>query len=126
MYAHRRCLMRSKSRALEMLKAVSLLSMLCAMASAQTGGAPSSIQFFMPDGSLPTREIRFTLESDSGRIETYFSDSKGKFLLSRILGLKPDARYQITVQSDGTSFGTTSTSFKEYGVYYISVFLQPL
>lgn len=118
--------MLSKSRALQMLVAGLFPLMLCATAAAQAGGAPSSIQFFMPDGSLPTREIRFTLESDSGRIETYFSDSKGKFLLSRILGLKPDARYQVTVQSDGTSFGTTTTSFKEYGVYYISVFLQPL
>ena len=90
------------------------------------GGAPPSIQFFMPDGSLPAHEIRFTLESDAGRVETYFSDSKGKFLMSRVLGMKSDAAYQLTVISDGTSYATTTARFREYGVYYIPVFLLPL
>jgi Flp pilus assembly protein TadD len=90
------------------------------------GGAPPSIQFFMPDGSLPPREIRFTLASDAGRIETLFSDSKGRFLMARSLGLKTDAAYVLTVQGDGTSFDTTTLAFKEFGVFYISVFLRPL
>ena len=53
--------------------------------------APPSIQFFMPDGSMPPREIRFEMAMDNGRVETFFTDSKGKFLLTRLLGLKPDA-----------------------------------
>ncbi|HKQ06060.1 MAG TPA: tetratricopeptide repeat protein [Blastocatellia bacterium] len=122
--------MLSKSQARPMLLAALCLLLTACPAWAQRGGgpggAPPSIQFFMPDGSLPTHEIRFTLESDAGRVETFFSDSKGKFLLSRVLGMKSDAGYQLTVTSDGTSYATTTTRFKEYGVYYISVFLLPL
>src|SRR5436190_18626471 len=88
--------------------------------------APPSIQFFMPDGSMPPREIRFEMAMDNGRIETFFSDSKGKFLLTRLLGLKPDAEYRITVIGDGASYDTTTFSFKEYGVYYIPIYLKPL
>lgn len=87
--------------------------------------ASPSIQFFMPDGTLPPREIRFTMAMDNGRIETFFSDSKGKFLLTRALNLKPDAEYQVTVIGDGATFDTTVFSFKEYGVYYIPIYLKP-
>jgi tetratricopeptide (TPR) repeat protein len=90
------------------------------------GGAPPSIQFFMPDGSLPPREIRFTMSADNGRVETFYTDSKGKFLISRLLGLRTDAEYRITVEGDGRTFDTTTTSFKEFGVYYIQVFLRPI
>jgi tetratricopeptide (TPR) repeat protein len=111
-----------------LLAAFLLVLLITVAAAAQIGGggAPPSIQFFMPDGALPPREIRFTLASDAGRIETYFSDSKGRFLMSRALGLKTDAGYVLTVQSDGTSFDTTTLTFKEFGVFYISVFLRPL
>lgn len=90
-------------------------------------GAQSSpaIQFFMPDGSYPSREIRFTMAADNGRIETFFSDNKGKFLLTRLLGLKTDAEYRVTVIGDGATFDTTTYSFKEYGVYYIPIYLKP-
>jgi tetratricopeptide (TPR) repeat protein len=90
------------------------------------GGAAPSIQFFMPNGTLPEREIRFTLLGDNGRVEVYFSDSKGRFIMSRALGLKTDSEYRVVVQSDGTTFGTTTVTFKEFGVYQIQVFLQPL
>src|SRR5215217_3291682 len=90
------------------------------------GGAPPSIQFFMPDGSLPPRELRFTMSADNGRIETFYTDSKGKFLITRLLGLRTDAEYKITVESDGRTFDTTTVSFKEFGVYYIPVFLKRL
>jgi tetratricopeptide (TPR) repeat protein len=88
--------------------------------------APPSIQIFMPDGSLPPREIRLSLTSDGGLVETYFTDSKGRFLLTRKEGLKPDAAYTVTVTSDGRSFATTTQSFKLYGVYYIPIFLRAL
>lgn len=90
------------------------------------GQASPSIQFFMPDGTLPPRELRFEMSMDNGRIETFFTDSKGKFLITRTLNLKPDAEYRITVIGDGTSFDTTTHSFKEYGVYYIPIYLKPL
>jgi superkiller protein 3 len=80
----------------------------------------------MPDGSLPPRELRFTMTVDNGRIETYFTDSKGKFLLTRLLGLRPDSEYRVTVVSDGISYDTTSVTFKEYGVYYIPIYLRAL
>ncbi|HXI89727.1 MAG TPA: tetratricopeptide repeat protein [Blastocatellia bacterium] len=89
--------------------------------------ASPSIQFFMPDGSLPNRELRFTLVTDAGRIETYFTDSKGKFLLTRSLGFKSDAEYRVTIIGDGTSFDTTTQTFKEYSaVFYVTVYLNPL
>src|SRR6185369_10751822 len=87
--------------------------------------APPSIQFFLPDGSMPPREIRFELAMDNGRVETFFTDSKGKFLLTRQLGLKPDAEYRVTVNGDGSTYDTTTFSFKEYGVYYIPIYLKP-
>ena len=87
--------------------------------------ASPSIQFFMPNGTYPPREIRFEMAIDNGRVETFFSDSKGKFLLTRLLGLKPDAEYRITVIGDGASYDTTTLSFKEYGVYYIPIYLKP-
>src|SRR5215216_6613243 len=92
----------------------------------RAGGAPPSIQFFMPDGSLPPRELRFTLSADNGRVETFYTDSKGKFLITRLLGLRTDAEYRITVESDGRTFDTTTVSFKEFGVYYIPIFLKRL
>src|SRR5215813_4160645 len=90
--------------------------------------ASPSIQFFMPNGTYPPREIRFEMSIDNGRVETFFSDSKGKFLLTRLLGLKPDAEYRIKVLGDGISYDTTTFTFKEYGtnaVYYIPIYLNP-
>jgi tetratricopeptide (TPR) repeat protein len=87
--------------------------------------ASPAIQFFMPNGTYPPREVRFEMAIDNGRVETFFSDSKGKFLLTRLLGLKPDAEYKITVIGDGISYDTTTFTFKEYGVYYIPIYLKP-
>ena len=115
--------MRPMSLKVLLTAALFLLSINSSLIGAQ---ASPSIQFFMPDGSLPNRELRFTLSNDAGRIETYFTDSKGKFLLTRSLGLKPDSEYRVTINGDGNSFGTTTQSFKEYsGVYYITVYLNP-
>ena len=89
--------------------------------------APPSIQIFMPNGSLPPRELRFTLTTDGGRVDTFFTDSKGRFLFTRLEGLSANAGYTITIQGDGRSFDTTSVSFKYYGntVFYVPVFLRP-
>ncbi len=99
----------------------SMTLLLCATIQAQ---APPSLQFFMPDGSLPPREVRFTMTSDDGLVQTYYSDSKGRFLITRKEGLKPESAYTVTVIGDGRTFATTTTSFKHYGVYYVTIFLN--
>lgn len=88
--------------------------------------APSSIQFFLPDGSLPGRELRFTLTSDTGLVDIFFTDNRGRFLLTRSQGLRPDATYTITVQGDGRAYSTTVQTFKMYAVGHITVFLRPV
>lgn len=95
-------------------------------ASAAGAQAPPSIQIFMPDGSLPPREIRFMLTNDQGVVETFHTDSKGRFLITRRDGLRPDATYTITILGDGRSFATTTHTFRQMGVYYIPIFLNPL
>ena len=92
--------------------------------------APPSIQFFMPDGSLPDRQLRFTLTTENGSVvDTFFTDTKGRFLVTRSQGLRPDNGFTITVESDGLTFGTTVYQHRTHGVstvYYISVFLKRL
>lgn len=95
-------------------------------ASSLYAQAPSSIQFFLPDGSLPGRELRFTLTSDTGLVDTFYTDTRGRFLITRSQGLRPDATYTITVQSDGRSYATTIHTFKMYSVGHITVFLRPI
>ena len=87
--------------------------------------APSSIQIFMPGGALPERSMRFTLTRDDGRIETLFTDTKGKFLITG--DLVREAEYTITVESDGQSFGTTVTTFRilRNQIVYLPIFLNP-
>ena len=105
--------MRPPKLPLRLTGALLLALSLPAIAASQ---ASPSIQFFMPDGTMPPREIRFTMAIDNGRIETFFSDSKGKFLLTRLLNLKPDAEYRITVVGDGGSFDTTTYTLTAKGV----------
>jgi hypothetical protein len=90
--------------------------------------ASPSIQVFMPDGSLPEREIRFKLITDKGRIDEYFTDSRGRFLFTRREGLDPNAGYTIIVESDRSTYDTTTVTFKFYQstVFYVPIFLRPL
>src|SRR5438093_7704583 len=81
------------------------------LSSAAHGQAPASVQLFMPDGAMPARELRLNLTTDAGRVDTFFTDSKGRFVISRSQGLRPDAGYTITVESDGRTFDTTTISF---------------
>jgi Flp pilus assembly protein TadD len=113
-----------KATTLSRLTAILFFSLfLCATARAQ---APSSIQFFMPDGSLPPRELRFTLTSDAGLVDTFFTDTRGRFLITRSQGLKPDAAYTVIVPSDQRTYATTVYSFKMYSIGHITIFLRPL
>jgi len=87
--------------------------------------APPAIQIFMPGGTLPPRPIRFTLTRDDGRIETVFTDTKGKFQVTG--DLIKDADYIITVETDGAAYDTTVTTFRivRGTPVYTPVFLRP-
>ena len=104
-----------------LLMVLSAVVCLAAVAGAQE---PSpTLQFFMPDGSMARREIRFTIEVE-GRVETFFSDSRGRFLLRRAQGISREAEYRLTAVSDGSSFGTTTATFKDYGAPFIPIYLK--
>lgn len=103
-----------------------LLGFMCWPVSAQ---APPAIQFFMPDGSLPPGELRFTMVSEDGRVvDTFYTDSKGRFLITRAQELTVRTGYTVTATGDGRTFDTTTVSFRHFGdtVYYVTVFLNPL
>jgi Flp pilus assembly protein TadD len=87
--------------------------------------APPAIQIFMPGGMLPPRPIRFTLTRDDGRIETVFTDTKGKFQVTG--DLIRDADYIVTVESDGATYDTTVATFRivRGTPVYTTVFLRP-
>ena len=87
--------------------------------------APPAIQIFMPNGDRPPRELRLTLTRDDGRIETVFTDSKGKFQFTGDLGGIHD--YMVTIEGDGQTFDTTTMSirFLRGSVTYQPVFLNP-
>lgn len=80
------------------MKAVSLVVVMLLATVVIHAQAPSAVQIFMPDGSRPERELRFTLTRDDGRVETLFTDSKGKFQLTG--DLNRDREYTFTIESD--------------------------
>jgi tetratricopeptide (TPR) repeat protein len=88
--------------------------------------APSSIQIFMPGGSLPERPIRFILTRDDGRIETLFTDTKGRFPITG--DLVRDADYTVRVEGDERTFGTTVVNFRMFRnmISYVPIFLNDL
>jgi Flp pilus assembly protein TadD len=87
--------------------------------------APPAIQIFMPGGTLPPRPIRLTLTRDDGRIETVFTDTKGKFQVTG--DLIRDADYIVTVETDGATYDTTVATFRivRGTPVYTTVFLRP-
>src|SRR3954463_7275724 len=80
-----------------------LLLCACGVAYAQ---APPAIQIFMPNGDRPARELRLQLTRDDGRIETVFTDSKGKFQFTGDLNGIHD--YEVRIEGDGQTFDTTT------------------
>lgn len=92
---------------------------------AQRPGAPPVIQFFMPGGAMPERELRFTLTVGNGRIEIAFTDSKGKYSMPSNLLREGD--FTIHVEGDKRTFATTVYQFRVIqSLSYVPVFLQPL
>ncbi|MFL6228754.1 MAG: tetratricopeptide repeat protein [Pyrinomonadaceae bacterium] len=105
--------------------ALSFFVAICAVrVSAQV---PNVIQIFMPGGGMPPHEMRFELARDDGRIETLFTDSKGKYSMER--NLVRAGGYTVTVTGDRATFETTVVTFRlvrASDIAYVPVFLRPL
>jgi len=88
--------------------------------------APSSIQFFMPGGGLPSRPLRFTLILPDGRIEVVFTDTKGKFPITSDLVREGD--YKLAIEGDKRTFETTTLRFRllRGTVNYLPIFLNSI
>jgi predicted Zn-dependent protease len=66
-------------------------------------------QILLPNGDVPSTQIRFYLSSDDGRVNEYrFTDSNGRFILER---LSPMISYTITVETDGSIYDRTVYTF---------------
>lgn len=94
------------------------------VSSAVLAQAPSAIQFFLPGGAMPGREIRFTLTRDDGRVEVLFTDNKGKFQLTG--DLLREREYIISIETDGRTYGNTTSRFRVMrNITYVPIFLNP-
>lgn len=107
------------------INAVSIALLLLLATAVVHAQAPSAVQIFMPDGSRPERELRFTLTRDDGRVEIMFTDSKGKFQLTG--DLNRDREYTFTIDGDGRTFDTTTATLRllRGSVSYLPIFLRP-
>jgi tetratricopeptide (TPR) repeat protein len=104
--------------------AAALVIVSCAWGAARAQ-APPAIQIFLPGGERPSRELRLQLTRDDGRIETVFTDSKGKFQFTGDLNGLHD--YEVKIEGDGRTFDTTTTTlrFLRGQVSYVPIFLKP-
>jgi tetratricopeptide (TPR) repeat protein len=107
------------------MKTMSIVFLLLLATAVIHAQAPSAVQIFMPNGSRPERELRFTLTRDDGRVDVLFTDSKGKFQLTG--DLNRDRQYTFTIESDGRTFDTTTATLRllRGGVSYLPIFLRP-
>jgi tetratricopeptide (TPR) repeat protein len=70
--------------------------------------------------------VRFTLTRDDGRVESVFTDSKGRYVMAS--DFVKDTGYTVYVEGDRQSYATTTYSFRIYlrnTSGYFSVFLRP-
>jgi Tfp pilus assembly protein PilF len=65
-------------------------------------------QILMPDGNVPTLNIRFELDGSNGYHDIRFTDSNGRIILER---LPSDVSFTILVRSDETNWGDTQFKF---------------
>lgn len=119
-------IMKFSPEAVHRIIALTILVGAVSVLAVAQAGAPSSIQIFMPGGGIPDRPIRFELSRDDGRIETVFTDNKGKFLITG--DLVRDADFVVRVQGDGRSFASTTVTFRTFRniVTFVPVFLNPI
>jgi tetratricopeptide (TPR) repeat protein len=81
-------------------------------------------QILLPNGSQPTENIRFLLESGDGSLRDWrFTDSNGRFILER---LSPIINYTITVESDGSTYDRTIYTFSPQFDSIPRITLRPL
>jgi TolA-binding protein len=90
-------------------------------ARAQT---PTVVQFFLPEGELPSREISFTMKRNFGITETLKTDKTGKFMVNPDRGRETVCR--ITVESDKRAYDLTTVEIRLLpDLSYAPVFLRP-
>lgn len=102
--------------------AASLLLLCSYAAQAQS---PPVIQFFIPGGKFPSRQLRFMLRLPNGRVDLLSTDSKGKFSLT---GDLVSGDYSLEVESDKSTFEKTIVRFRmpRGAIIYLPVFLTPM
>ena len=94
-----------------------MLPLVCYVASArqltQNGSTANTTttvrgQILMPDGNVPTFNIRFELDGSNGYHDIRFTDSNGRIVLER---LPSDVSFTILVRSDEANWGDTKFKF---------------
>jgi len=97
-----------------------------AQTASGTGAPPSSVQIFMPNGSIPGRALMMTVNSDQGRTELVLTNSSG--IYSMRTPTAGAVNYTVTIKGDDQTFETTSSSFRieknSPGRFF--VFLKPI
>jgi len=104
----------------------SLFTLLLVIVATAAAQAQISVrgQILLPNGDVPSNPIRFYLSRDDGNLNEYrFTDSNGRFILERLSGA---ISHTITVESDGSTYDTTSYSFIPAYVASPRVVLNPL
>jgi Flp pilus assembly protein TadD len=88
---------------------------------------PSSVvQVFMPGGGAPPNVLRLNIVRDDGSMDTFFTDSKGKFEMPT--PSKGTNNYTVTIESDRQNFDTTTANLTLHALQpsYLTIFLKPL
>jgi len=80
-------------------------------------------QILMPDGNVPTNNIRFDLDGSNGFHDIRFTDSNGRIILER---LPSDVTFTILVRSDELSYGDTQFKFVPGNNSDARFYLNPL
>ena len=85
----------------------------------------AAIQFFLPGGNLPGREIRFTLTREDGETGIFATDTRGRYQPGADLAI--ERQYRIVIEGDKRSYETTIVRFRIKGnTTYVPVFLRPI
>jgi len=80
-------------------------------------------QILMPDGNVPTINIRFDLDGSNGFHDLRFTDSNGRIILER---LPSDVSFTILVRSDELNYADTRYKFVPGENMDVRFYLNPL